>query len=96
MGNFEDTIRHILIYYFKKGKGANEAREELRSSRQKCNKKMFAHRSSSLLRLTTIKSRHWCNHKHTTIQELGIALKMPIGSVNGHLKSLGFVKKLDV
>jgi len=35
-------------------------------------------------------------NKHSTVRELAIALKVSIGSVHGHLKSLGFVKKLDV
>jgi len=30
MENFEEHIRHILFYYFKKGKKATEAREKLR------------------------------------------------------------------
>jgi len=30
MENFEEHIRHILFYYFKKGKKAIEAREKLR------------------------------------------------------------------
>jgi len=29
MENFEEHIRHILFYYFKKGKKATEAREKL-------------------------------------------------------------------
>jgi len=33
-------------------------------------------------------------NKHSTIRELAIALKVSVGSVHGHLKSLGFVKKL--
>ncbi|XP_078051312.1 histone-lysine N-methyltransferase SETMAR-like [Augochlora pura] len=35
-------------------------------------------------------------NKHSAVRELAIALKVSIGSVHGHLKSLGFVKKLDV
>jgi len=30
MKNFEEYIRHILFYYFKKGKKAIKAREKLR------------------------------------------------------------------
>jgi len=30
MANFEEHIRHILFYYFKKAKKATEAREKLR------------------------------------------------------------------
>jgi len=30
MEHFEEHIRHILFYYFKKGKKATEAREKLR------------------------------------------------------------------
>jgi len=30
MENFEEHIRHILFYYFKKGKKTIEAREKLR------------------------------------------------------------------
>jgi len=30
MKNFEEHIRHILFYYFKKGKKGTEAREKLR------------------------------------------------------------------
>jgi len=30
MKNFEEHIRHILFYYFKKGKKATEAKEKLR------------------------------------------------------------------
>jgi len=29
MKNFEENIRHILFYYFKKGKKATEAKEKL-------------------------------------------------------------------
>ena len=35
-------------------------------------------------------------NKHSTVRELAIALKVSVGSVHGHLKSLDFVKKLDV
>jgi len=35
-------------------------------------------------------------NKHSTVRELTTALKVSIGSVHGHLKSLSFVKKLDV
>jgi len=35
-------------------------------------------------------------NKHSTVRELATALKVSVGSVHGHLKSLGFVKKLDV
>ena len=34
-------------------------------------------------------------NKHSTVRELA-TLKVSVGSVHGHLKSLGFVKKLDV
>jgi len=33
---------------------------------------------------------------NSTVRELATALKVSVGSVHGHLKSLGFVKKLDV
>jgi len=39
MENFEEHIRHILFYYFKKGKKTTEAREKLSSLRQKCRQK---------------------------------------------------------
>jgi len=35
-------------------------------------------------------------NKHSTVRKLAAALKVSVGSVHGHLKSLGFVKKLDV
>ena len=35
-------------------------------------------------------------NKHSTVRELATALKVSVGSVHGYLKSLGFVKKLDV
>jgi len=35
-------------------------------------------------------------NKHSMIRELATALKVSVGSVHDHLKSLGFVKKLDV
>ncbi|XP_012058781.1 PREDICTED: histone-lysine N-methyltransferase SETMAR-like [Atta cephalotes] len=35
-------------------------------------------------------------NKHSTVRELATALKVSVGSVHGHLKSLGFLKKLDV
>jgi len=35
-------------------------------------------------------------NKHSTVRELATVLKVSVGSVYGHLKSLGFVKKLDV
>jgi len=47
-----------------------------------------------LPRLTTMK---WKYCKYSTVWKLATALKaMPVGSVHGHLKSLGFIKKLDV
>jgi len=33
-------------------------------------------------------------NKHSTVWELATVLKVSVGSVRGHLKSLGFVKKL--
>lgn len=35
-------------------------------------------------------------NKHSMIRELATALKVSIGSIHGDLKSLGFVKKVDV
>jgi len=35
-------------------------------------------------------------NKHSILRKLATALKVSIGSVHGHLKSLRFVKKLDV
>jgi len=35
-------------------------------------------------------------NKHSTVRELATALKVSVGSVHGHLKSLGFVKKFNV
>ncbi|XP_018045490.1 PREDICTED: histone-lysine N-methyltransferase SETMAR-like [Atta colombica] len=35
-------------------------------------------------------------NKHSTVQELATALKVSVGSVHGHLKSLGFIKKFNV
>ena len=35
-------------------------------------------------------------NKHSTVRELAIALKVSVGSVHDYLKSLGFIKKLDV
>jgi len=35
-------------------------------------------------------------NKYSTVREFATALKVSVGSVHGHLKSLGFVKKLDV
>jgi len=35
-------------------------------------------------------------NKHSTVREIATALKVSVGSVHGHLKSLGFVKNLDV
>jgi len=35
-------------------------------------------------------------NKHSTVRELATALKVSVGSIHGHLKLLGFVKKLDV
>ncbi|XP_012062025.1 PREDICTED: histone-lysine N-methyltransferase SETMAR-like [Atta cephalotes] len=35
-------------------------------------------------------------NKHSMVRELATALKVSVGNVHGHLKSLGFVKKLDV
>jgi len=35
-------------------------------------------------------------NKYSTVREIVTALKVSVGSVHDHLKSLGFVKKLDV
>jgi len=35
-------------------------------------------------------------NKHSTVRELATTLTVSVGSVHGHFKSLGFVKKLDV
>ena len=48
-----------------------------------------------LPRLTTMKALVQAN-KHSTVRELAIALKVSVRSVHGYLKSLGFIKKLDV
>ncbi|XP_012060519.1 PREDICTED: histone-lysine N-methyltransferase SETMAR-like [Atta cephalotes] len=34
-------------------------------------------------------------NKYSTVREFATALKVSVGSVHGHLKSLGFIKKLD-
>jgi len=35
-------------------------------------------------------------NKYLTVREFATALKVSVGSVHGYLKSLGFIKKLDV
>jgi len=115
MENFEEHIRHILLYYFKKGKKATEAREELRQvygrnviKKRQCQNWFArfrggdfsvkdAHRSGRPSEIDDDKIKALVQaNKHSTVRELATALKVSIGSVHGHLKSLGFVKKLDV
>ncbi|XP_025264338.1 histone-lysine N-methyltransferase SETMAR-like [Camponotus floridanus] len=115
MENFEEHIRHILLYYFKKGKKATEAREELRQvygrnviEKRQCQNWFArfrggdfsvkdAHRSGRPSEIDDDKIKALVQaNKHSTVRELATALKVSIGSVHGHLKSLGFVKKLNV
>jgi len=115
MENFEEHIRHILLYFFKKGKKATEAREELRQvygrnviEKRQCQNWFArfrggdfsvkdAHRSGRPSEIDDDKIKALVQaNKHSTVRELATALKVSIGSVHGHLKSLGFVKKLDV
>ena len=114
MENFEEHIRNILFYYFKKGK---KAREKLRRvygrnivKKRQCQNWFArfrdgdfsikdAHRSGgdrpSKIDDDEMKALVQAN-KHSTVRELAIALKVSVGSVHGYLKSLGFIKKLDV
>ncbi|XP_018057226.1 PREDICTED: histone-lysine N-methyltransferase SETMAR-like [Atta colombica] len=115
MENFEEYIRHILFYYFKKGKKATEAREKLRRicgrnvvRKQQCQNWFArfrdgdfsvkdAHRSDRPSKIDDDEMKALVQaNKHSTVRELATALKVSVGSVHGHLKSLSFVKKLDV
>ena len=113
MENFEEHIRHILFYYFKKEKKATEAREKLCRvyGRNVVKKRQYqnwfarfrdfsvkdAHRSGRPSKINDDEMKALVQaNKHSTVRELAIALKVSVGSVHGHLKSLDFVKKLDV
>jgi len=115
MENFEEHIRHILFYYFKKGKKTTEAREKLRrvygrNVVKKCQCQIWfarfrdddfsvkdAHRSGRPSKIDDDEMKTLVQaNKHSTVREFAIALKVSVGNVHGHLKSLGFVKKLDV
>jgi len=111
MENFEEYIRHILFYYFKKGKKATEAREKLRrvyGRKRQCQNWFARFRDGDF----SVKDAHRFGrpskidddemkalvqaNKHSTVRELATVLKVSVRSVHGHLKSLGFIKKLDV
>jgi len=115
MENFEEHIRHILFYYFKKGKKGTEAREKLRRvygrnvvKERQCQNWFArfcdgdfsvkdAHRSGMPSKIDDDEMKALVQaNKHSTVRELVTALKVSVGSVHGHLKSLGFVKKLDI
>jgi len=56
-----------------------------------------AHRSSRPFKIDDDEIKELVQaNKHSTVRELATALKVSVGSVHGHLKSLGFIKKLDV
>ena len=113
--NFEEHIRHILFYYFKKEKKATEARKKLRwvygrnvVKKRQCQNWFTrfrngdfsvkdAHRSGRPSKIDDDEMKALVQaNKHLTVRELATALKVSVGSVHDHLKSLGFVKKLDV
>jgi len=111
MENFEEYIRHILFYYFKKGKKATEAREKLRRvyGRKRQCQNWFArfcngdfsvkdaHRFGRPSKIDDDEMKALVQaNKHSTVRELATVLKVSVRSVHGHLKSLDFVKKLDV
>jgi len=114
MENFEEHIRHILFYYFKKGKKAIEAREKLRPvyGRNVVKKRQYQNWFARFRGDFSIKDAHRSDrpskndndemkalmqaNKHSTVRKLATALKVSVGSVHGHLKLLGFVKKFDV
>ncbi|XP_018046253.1 PREDICTED: histone-lysine N-methyltransferase SETMAR-like [Atta colombica] len=119
MENFKEhilqNIRHILFYYFKKGKKAIEAREKLRRvygrnvvKKRQCQNWFArfhdgdfsvkdAHRSGRPSKNDNDEMKALMQaNKHSTIREFATALKVSVGSVHGHLKLLGFVKKFDV
>jgi len=115
MENFEEHIRYILFYYFKKEKKATEARETLRRiygrnvvKKRQC-QHWFArfrdddfsvkdvHRSSRPSKIDDDEMKALVQaNKHSTVRKLATALKVSVESVHDHLKSLGFVKELDV
>jgi len=88
--NFEEHIRHILFYHFKKGKKATEARKKLRRvygrnvKKRQCqnwsNSVMVIFQSKTLIapvglpRLTTMKWKHW--FKQINIQRFGSLLPL--------------------
>ncbi|XP_018057766.1 PREDICTED: histone-lysine N-methyltransferase SETMAR-like [Atta colombica] len=99
MENFEEHIRHILFYYFKKGK---KAREKLRRvydrnvKKRQC-KNWFArfrdgdfsikdaHRSDKPSKIDDDEMKALMQaNKYSTVRELATALKVSVGSVYGH------------
>ena len=113
MKNFEEYIRHILFYYFKKGKKATEAKEKLhrvygRNVKKYQRQNWFArfrngdfsvkaHRSGKPSKIDDDEMKALVQaNKHSMVREFATTLKVFVGSIHGHLKSLGFVKKLDV
>ena len=113
MENFEEHIRHILFYYFKKGRkqlkqGKSCVEFTAEMSKNQCQNWFArfrdgdfsvkdAHRSDRPSKIDDDEMKALVQaNKRSTIRELATALKVSVGSVHGHLKSLGFEKKLDV
>ncbi|XP_018047750.1 PREDICTED: histone-lysine N-methyltransferase SETMAR-like [Atta colombica] len=110
--NFEEHIRRILFYYFKKGKKAREKLHRVHDKnvvkKRQCQNWFArfrdgdfsvkdAHRFGRPFKIDDDEMKALVQaNKHSTVRELATVLKVSVGNVHGHLKSLGFVKNLDV
>jgi len=101
MENFEEHIRHILFYYFKKGKKScveftaemssknASARTDSPDSVMVIMSVKDAHRSGKASKIDDDEMKALVQaNKHSMVRELATALKESVGSVHSHLKSL--------
>jgi len=107
MENFEEHIRHITSKKGRKqGKSCVEFTAEMSSKNASArtdspDSVMTIFQSKTLIaprpsKIDDDEMKVLQANKHSTVREFAIALKVSVGSVHGHLKSLGFIKKLDV
>ena len=108
-------FRHILLYYFRKGKNAVQARKKLygvygeKSSTERQCQNLFARfrsgdfdlkdapRSGRPTEVDDDKIKAMIeNNRRSTIREIAEKLNISHACVEGHLKPLGYVNKLDI
>lgn len=110
MENQKEHVRHILLFYFRKGKNASQAHKKLCAiygdealKERQCQNWFAKFRSGDISlknekrsgRSVEVDDALIDSNRHSTTREIAEKLHVSHTCIENHLKQLGYVKKLD-